>query len=252
MVTNPQYGFHHIPNWQWTVAAGAHPGFTLWSVLGGSGSLQVGTQVYPLRKGYVFLLNYREAVVGTEHSEDSLEVRFLDFETEHPEQLEGLPVYRYFPQHVFFGALFDRVSDAQDRGDREALRFWSEALLLEYRNRPEGVFLSPYAQAIEEICTAFAQHPEQSFDVRQLGQRLGLTPDHFIRIFKREKEITPYAYLTRTRLEAAKSLLLKSSLSVNEIATAIGYSDLYGFSRFFKAKTGFSPLQYRAFFPGDV
>ena len=48
-----------------------------------------------------------------------------------------------------------------------------------------------------------------------------------------------------TDIEKAKSLLLGSNLSVEAVATAVGYSNLYYFSNSFKAHTGKSPSQYR-------
>ena len=246
LVKNGRYGFHHIPNWQWSVAVGAHSGYTLWSVWSGSGRLQIGSENYPLQAGDVFLLDYQAPVFGTENHADILEIRFLDFETDDPQWLSACPIHRRLDQLPFVLELFKRIASAQEAGDENTMTLWAEALLLEYRTQPDRTARSCYSEKIDAICHSFEQRPEQHFDMRELAQHLGLTPDHFIRVFAREKSLTPYAYLSRIRLESAKGLLQNSSLSIGDIASATGFSDLYAFSRFFKAKTGMSPQMYRS------
>lgn len=248
LVKNGHYGFHHIPNWQWSVAAGAHSGYTLWSVWGGTGRLQVGKECYQLQTGDIFLLDYQDPVFGTESRDDILEVRFLDFETDDPQWLSACLQYRRLDQLPFVLELFKRISSAQAAEDQNSMMLWAEALLLEYRNQPDHISRSCYSEKIDTICHSFEQHPEYPFDVRELARSLGLTPDHFIRVFTREKGSTPYAYLTKIRLESAKGLLQNSSLSISDIASATGFSDLYAFSRFFKSKTDMSPMIYRSSF----
>lgn len=246
LVKNARYGFHHIPNWQWSVAAGAHSGYTLWSVWGGSGRLQIGSEDYSLQTGDIFLLDYQAPVLGTENRTNILEVQFLDFETDDPQWLSACPIHRRLDQLPFVLELFKRIASAQEAGDKNAMTLWAEALLLEYRMQPDRTLRSCYSEKIDSICHSFERHPEQHFDMRELARSLGLTPDHFIRVFAHEKGSTPYAYLSRIRLESAKGLLKNSSLSISDIASATGFSDLYAFSRFFKTKTGMAPQIYRS------
>ncbi|CAN5280564.1 AraC family transcriptional regulator [soil metagenome] len=67
--------------------------------------------------------------------------------------------------------------------------------------------------------------------------------------FKREFTVsfhtTPGKWLTKKRLEHAQLLLKTSQKSVNEIAYDSGFENATHFSRVFKEKFGFSPLQYR-------
>jgi len=56
---------------------------------------------------------------------------------------------------------------------------------------------------------------------------------------------TPVAYLQALRLQAARALLEAGDMSVQSIATQVGYSDVSSFSRLFKQEVGFSPGSYR-------
>lgn len=176
LVKNARYGFHHIPNWQWSVAAGAHSGYTLWSVWGGSGRLQIGSEDYSLQTGDIFLLDYQAPVLGTENRTDILEVQFLDFETDDPQWLNACPIHRRLDQLPFVLELFKRIASAQEAGDKNAMTLWAEALLLEYRMQPDRTLRSCYSEKIDSICHSFERHPEQHFDMRELARSLGLTP----------------------------------------------------------------------------
>jgi iron complex transport system substrate-binding protein len=65
------------------------------------------------------------------------------------------------------------------------------------------------------------------------------------RVFRRDLGIGPWEYLTRFRIEQAKTLLRVSALTVTEIALRVGYSDSGYFSRVFHQETGRSPVNFR-------
>ncbi|MGL4648547.1 MAG: helix-turn-helix transcriptional regulator, partial [Caldilineaceae bacterium] len=66
------------------------------------------------------------------------------------------------------------------------------------------------------------------------------------RIFLRELGLSPWDYLTRVRMEHARTLLLApESGSVAEIALRVGYTDPAYFARTFRHYTGRSPQAFR-------
>jgi AraC-like DNA-binding protein len=67
----------------------------------------------------------------------------------------------------------------------------------------------------------------------------------FKREFKENYHTTPGKWLTQKRLQHAQLLLNTSKKNVNEIAYDSGFENVTHFSRIFKEKFGFSPLQYR-------
>jgi AraC-like DNA-binding protein len=66
-----------------------------------------------------------------------------------------------------------------------------------------------------------------------------------IRQFKTYFGISPYEYLMRKRIEAARLMLRHSDLLIKEIAARLQFSDQYYFSNYFKKKTGMSPAHYK-------
>jgi AraC family transcriptional regulator len=72
-------------------------------------------------------------------------------------------------------------------------------------------------------------------------------PVHLTRTFKRWFGTSIRAYLKCRRWKAALALCDRRSLTLTEIAHALGYSDQSHFSRDFRFFTGANPVSYRAF-----
>ena len=69
--------------------------------------------------------------------------------------------------------------------------------------------------------------------------------DYLNQLFKRYLDTSIFKMLERIRIEAAKSLLLTTNHSIEEVSEKVGYSDETYFSKVFKKYTGCSPSKYR-------
>ena len=72
-----------------------------------------------------------------------------------------------------------------------------------------------------------------------------LSKFHFLRLFRDAYRETPLRYLRRRRLEAARSLLTRTDLSVTDICLRVGYESLGSFSTLFRRQVGVSPALFR-------
>lgn len=89
-------------------------------------------------------------------------------------------------------------------------------------------------------------HPGEKITVRGLCDLLGISQPYLWRIFSELTGLSPKEYLAQKRLSLAAKLLCESDLSVSAVGRAAGYDDVLVFSRFFKSRTGLSPLAFRA------
>src|SRR5699024_4966157 len=78
-----------------------------------------------------------------------------------------------------------------------------------------------------------------------LADHAGYSPFHFSRLFARHMGIGPGQYLTALRIERAKHLLLTQTVSVIDVATAVGFDSLSSFSRRFRTTVGVPPASLR-------
>ncbi len=75
---------------------------------------------------------------------------------------------------------------------------------------------------------------------------VNLSPSRFSGLFRQTLGIAPLAYFNRLRIQKAQEMLLKTGLSVGEIAEELKFFDAYHFSHKFKRLTGVSPKEYRS------
>ena len=88
--------------------------------------------------------------------------------------------------------------------------------------------------------------------VEDIAEEIGVDRKYLRNLFFKHLGISTKDYLTALRIEKAKSLLDESLLSVNEISSAVGYTDALGFSKIFKKHVGVSPSEYRSGEPTPV
>jgi AraC-like DNA-binding protein len=79
----------------------------------------------------------------------------------------------------------------------------------------------------------------------QVAEASGLSPFHFLRLFKRETGDTPYRFLVRARLRRAIDLLRDTDRPVTQVAFEVGFGDLSNFINTFRREVGQSPLRFR-------
>jgi AraC-like DNA-binding protein len=105
-----------------------------------------------------------------------------------------------------------------------------------------ALFLLPALRRARDLIDREYAEP---LDLDAMASEAGYSRFHFARAFAAAYGETPRAYLTRRRIERAKTLLRTANLSVTEICFLVGFSSLGSFSTRFRALVGASPSEYR-------
>ncbi|MEK3826397.1 AraC family transcriptional regulator [Paenibacillus sp. FSL K6-1558] len=108
--------------------------------------------------------------------------------------------------------------------------------------QPEHTKINIVTDAIKYIKANY----RESVTAEKLAGRYDCSTSYLSRLFRNQIGLGPIEYLIHERVHRAKQLLLKSDARIQDIATKVGYADVYYFSRLFKKHTGRSPLQFRA------
>jgi len=81
--------------------------------------------------------------------------------------------------------------------------------------------------------------------IRLVAREVGMSPHHFIHLFKAVFGETPKQCQLQARLERAKHLLMLTDSSVTDVCMESGFSSLGTFSYVFKRRVGVTPTVYR-------
>src|SRR5258708_2103913 len=82
-------------------------------------------------------------------------------------------------------------------------------------------------------------------DLNTLAAESGYSRSHFLRTFRAAMGCSPHQWLTRSRVERAKTTLRQKSISLIDIALTCGLSSHRHFSNTFKQIVGVTPSDYR-------
>ena len=98
---------------------------------------------------------------------------------------------------------------------------------------------------VNSILGYIREHYAENITNDRLSEVFGYHKYHLNRLMKASTGMTLHRYICFVRMDCAARLLSESELSVTEIARSCGYENLSGFSRDFKSRMGYTPLQYR-------
>lgn len=105
--------------------------------------------------------------------------------------------------------------------------------------------LDAYALTVERVIQGMRAQVAEPLSLDEMAEIACLSPFHFSRVFRATTGVPPGEFLAALRLDAAKRLLLTTSLSVTDVCFELGYTSLGTFCQRFKRLTGLSPLRLR-------
>lgn len=110
----------------------------------------------------------------------------------------------------------------------------------------------PVARALKWMRHMLEENPHASVSLDEIARQSGVSPKHLCRIFQQSLGQPPMVTLRLLRLQLAVTLLVRSSLTVKEIASQCGFADPLYFSRCFSSTFGRSPSGVRRELPRGI
>lgn len=103
---------------------------------------------------------------------------------------------------------------------------------------------------IHKIKDIISKRYMEDLSVAKLAEEVFLSPNYISLIFKQETGENITEYVTKVRMEAAKTLLKDNDLKIMEVAEMVGFENTTYFSTVFKKYTGIHPQKYRSLLHG--
>lgn len=101
-------------------------------------------------------------------------------------------------------------------------------------------------KAVMRVARYIDAHYDDSCDLADLAARAGMSPFHFLRVYRRVTGQTPHRHVLSTRLRHAARRLRATQDCIADIAIAVGFGDLSHFNASFRRSFRVSPSAYRA------
>ena len=99
--------------------------------------------------------------------------------------------------------------------------------------------------SIQKVTLFIKQNYDKDISNAQISSQLGYHSFYLNRVFKKSRGITIHRAVIDERMRVARKLLKETDLSVNAVATEVGYADRARFCTAFKKNVGVTPLEYR-------
>jgi AraC-like DNA-binding protein len=96
------------------------------------------------------------------------------------------------------------------------------------------------------------EHHTEDLSLGQVAEAVHTSVFYFCKLFRKVTGTTFTEFVSRTRVERAKNLLLNPNLRISEIAYEVGFQSLTHFNRVFKKIVGESPTEYRGHLPTSI
>ncbi|AJS57449.1 AraC family transcriptional regulator [Paenibacillus sp. IHBB 10380] len=240
------------PNWKWQKREIPMQNYDLFYVWSGEGTVVQNDESFTVGKGSCFLFRPGDHTSAVHNPQKPLVLTYIHFDVLEPVKEIPLP-YRTVRETVDFEYMLARYvrlflvhTYAAEEEGQLILKQLMIHLLREDKESPvEKTVSNQLAEVILEISNYVKQHPGIQHRVEDLAARAGLSPRYFSIKFKDLIGSPVQSYIIKTRIERAQHLLQHAGMNVTEVADALGYRDIFFFSRQFKQYTGQNPSEIR-------
>ncbi|MGD1317760.1 helix-turn-helix domain-containing protein [Chryseobacterium sp. 2R14A] len=240
------------------------------------GHIKYGQGYYDFEEGGLAFLKPKQIVISPEETE-SYEGIALYF---HPDFIRNYPLGKTINQYGFFSYdvsealflsakekeiianLFDTIANELDNnidGFSQDVLVSQIELLLNYSNRFYNRQFITRKAVNHDIITSLDRLLNNYFEeekslknglpsVKYISTELKLSQRYLSDMLSSLTGLNTQQYIQNTVIEKAKEKLSTTDLSVSEIAYGLGFEHSQSFSKLFKSKTKFSPLEFRQSF----
>jgi len=136
------------------------------------------------------------------------------------------------------------------RSRYEKLSYLSEGQLQSFVNLLSHILFEnaiqiDYGEVVDKAVAYIEENISEQMTIELLSSELFVSKNKLYEGFHNYFDCTVNEYITRRRIELAKSMLASTDRTAEDIAAAVGLKNYCYFSKLFKKRVGFSPSKYR-------
>ncbi|MDF2722498.1 MAG: AraC family transcriptional regulator [Paenibacillus sp.] len=246
------------PGWYWDHQTPFHD-YDLFYVVNGQGTMRLGDEQFELQPKCCIIMRPGDLPKATMDENNRLTVLYLHFCIDIPpaDETEAPFPFPRFTKMDDYVQMENRIHQIMDVMEFPSL--WAD---FQFDILMKLVFLSMYKQHVKsnespelspkqihkvrKVITYIREEQGRQIDFAKLAELAGMSQQYLNRLFKSFTGQSLKEFIMHTKLRYAMHLLEQSTMSVSEVAYALGYADVYTFSKRFKYCHGISPSHYIA------
>ena len=228
----------------------------------GERNLSCKNKEYTLHAGNVIIFNPGDNHACVQSDEGTLDYRGINISKETMLDLAGeitgkreLPG---FSKNVLndedviccLRPLHDKIMKKIHDFEKEEQLLFLISLLIKRYSQPFEECVPACRKELEKACRFMEEHFARHISLDMICRHAGLSKSALLKVFKKEKGVTPYNYLENIRIGNARKLL-ETGVPPAEAALKTGFSDQSHFTNYFNRFTGLTPGVYREIFMHD-
>lgn len=125
------------------------------------------------------------------------------------------------------------------------MEFGNIRLTNEENRKDKQNFMDKHEMLTIDFMRMIRQHAAKEHNVDFYAEKLCISSKHLCRIVKKILGKTPHDFINHELLQAASSMLEDNTISIQQIAADLGFSDQAAFCKFFKRHMKIPPMEYR-------
>src|SRR5690625_480815 len=244
------------PSYDWDGLARSEKNIIVFQyTLDGMGQIRIEDEMFSLQKGDAFFVkipsNHRYYLPESSHQWEFIHLTLFGDEAIRSHQTITNELGSVFilelnspPILIIFELLRD-VSDQKinDGFEASALAF---TFLMELHRFSLNLNIDKeWPESITKATIFIENNYAKPISLDDIVEASGLSKYHFTRLFHQYIKLTPVQYLKKVRINRSIELLKDQSLTIEEIARKVGFSNGNYFGKVFRASLGLPPGEFR-------
>lgn len=139
----------------------------------------------------------------------------------------------------------ENAADIEEAVDLEALRSLMQSMVVKYAESARKAKQYAHTPKVNKVLQYIDMNLDKDFTLNDLAAYADVSASYLSRVFSKEVGMTLSQYVTRKRVKVGRDLLLRTNMTIAEIATYVGFKKQSYFAQKFKAYFKVPPLQYK-------
>jgi len=152
---------------------------------------------------------------------------------------------KYNLSNIFNTEDIEKMTNLYRHKNLQEMKTFMMEMLNKLVSMMESYRRNPAEAVINQVKAYIGNHLMEELSLNVLARKVYMNSSYLSRIFSQHTQEQLSVYITRTKMEYARSLLMNSDFKIYEISQKVGFENPNYFAKVFRKAFGISPQDYR-------